>query len=321
MKVSIIVPVYNTGEFLLKCIKSLISQTIDDFEIIIVDDGSTDGSSDLCDTLALEYPKRISTYHKPNGGLSSARNFGLERSNGEYIVFVDSDDYCGNDMLEKLLGYQKQYDGDLIISDYAGVRDGEVVYHRTKYPFDELHIEDNIQALELLFDNIGISACGVLFRKDILRNNRFTVGIIDEDFEQKIRYLLSANKILYIPDVFYFYVNRCGSITKSSFNLKKCDYVDNALNGYFQVKAELSHKRLLEKAKSFYILRTFHWLNIIINDKNREMYHEQEIRYRSILLKNILFIIFKLNASIRYRVVIALLTLIPMFHKFFREKI
>ncbi len=114
MHVSIIVPVYNTEKYLKKCFKSITEQTYSNLEIIIVDDGSTDDSGRLCDEYA-QFDDRVMVIHKENGGLSSARNEGLRNSTGEYLTFVDSDDYISKDFVEKSLDLCKKYGADISV--------------------------------------------------------------------------------------------------------------------------------------------------------------------------------------------------------------
>ena len=118
--VSIIVPVYNTERFLNRCIDSVLAQTYSDWELLLVDDGSTDSSGSICDEYATQ-DSRIRVFHKENGGVSSARNLGLDYARGEWITFVDSDDYIAPDMIEKLYETQKRNNADITVCGYRWV--------------------------------------------------------------------------------------------------------------------------------------------------------------------------------------------------------
>ena len=118
MKISVIVPVYNTAQFLPRCIESILSQSFTDFELLLIDDGSTDGSGKICDAYA-EKDNRIRVFHKENGGVSSARNLGLDNARGEWVTFVDSDDYVSPVILEKCLESVNGY--DMVVFNYQNV--------------------------------------------------------------------------------------------------------------------------------------------------------------------------------------------------------
>ena len=120
-KVSIIVPVYNVEKYLAKCLDSLVNQTLEDVEIIVVDDGSRDNSKQIIDEFQTKYPDKIKSFVKENGGLSDARNFGLDRANGEYIGFVDSDDYVTAEMFEEMYSLAQKYDAEMVICNLQKV--------------------------------------------------------------------------------------------------------------------------------------------------------------------------------------------------------
>ena len=124
--ISVIVPIYKSEKYLEKCIESIIGQTYKNIEIILVDDGSEDRCGEICDAYSLK-DNRIKVIHKKNGGISDARNAGLDIATGEYIGFVDSDDYIANDMLETLLGLSKQYMADISCVSYYELIDNSVI--------------------------------------------------------------------------------------------------------------------------------------------------------------------------------------------------
>ena len=117
IKVSVIVPVYNVEKFIGKCLDSLVNQTLKDIEIIVVNDGTKDNSQEIIDKYVKKYPDKVKSFIKENGGLSSARNFGIEKAKGEYISFVDSDDWLNDDALEKMYNKAKKDKSDIVICD------------------------------------------------------------------------------------------------------------------------------------------------------------------------------------------------------------
>ena len=116
--VSVAIPVYNMEQYLPRCMETMLAQTCRDFEILLIDDGSTDGSGEMCDAYAAKHPDFIRVVHKANGGLSSARNAGIDAAKGAYIIFPDPDDWVEPDYVEKLLEYRELYDADLVCTGY-----------------------------------------------------------------------------------------------------------------------------------------------------------------------------------------------------------
>ena len=117
VKVSVIVPVYNVEKYITKCLNSLVKQTLKDIEIIVVNDGSPDNSQAIIDKFVKKYPKKVKSYIKKNGGLSDARNYGIEKATGEYIAFVDSDDYVEHNMYKEMYEKAKEHDFDIVVCD------------------------------------------------------------------------------------------------------------------------------------------------------------------------------------------------------------
>ena len=148
MKVSIIVPVYNVEEYLKKCLDSLIYQTYKDIELIIVNDGTKDSSQKIIDKYKKKYPSIIKSYIKENGGLASARNYGIDKSNGDYVMFVDSDDYVDTFMVEKLVDVVKQKNSDIVVCNFYRVENDTFKEISSLYKVEyintaELFIENN----------------------------------------------------------------------------------------------------------------------------------------------------------------------------------
>lgn len=125
-KVSVIVPVYNVEKYLERCLNSLVNQTLQDIQIIVVNDGSPDNSQEIIDRFEKEYPDKLKGYIKENGGLSDARNYGMQFVEGEYVAFVDSDDYVDETMYEKLYNKAIEEDSELVVCGYYKVNDGNI---------------------------------------------------------------------------------------------------------------------------------------------------------------------------------------------------
>ena len=215
---SVIVPVYNVEDYLNTCVESVLEQKEESVEIVLVDDGSSDGSGSICDELAKK-AANISVIHKKNGGLSSARNAGLQRARGTYILFLDSDDYLETDACRVLMDRVRDY-GELDAVVFNGTEDcGE-----RKAPMRK---QDNcigtvVCGRDYLVKcyqnrNLSVEACLYMYRRAFLQENGlcFKEGILHEDVEFTPRALLSAERVLETPERLYHYVIREGSISTS----------------------------------------------------------------------------------------------------------
>ncbi len=207
---SIIVPVYNVSEYLRRCLDSLINQTFSDIEIIVVDDGSKDESPVICDEYA-QSDSRIKVIHKENGGLSDARNKGLEAATGNYVIFVDSDDYIDTDACDKFLPYiEKSY--DIIIGD-AYVEGGKC--NLTHVVTEDVMTGETYLLRALSAELASMAVWLNVYRREFLRDNglNFKFGILHEDEQFTPRCFLKANTVVYSGVFFYHYIIRPSSIT------------------------------------------------------------------------------------------------------------
>ncbi len=213
--VSVIIPVYNTKEYLYECVNSVCSQSQQGLEIILVDDGSTDGSGMLCDALAADNSSvthTVRSLHKPNGGLADARNYGIKHANGEYLLFLDSDDYyLSLDAISKMYTAAKESDSDVLCFHYTRRLD-----HAPERPFDE-YFSTNVAQLvqETIYTS---SACLKMIRASVLHQHgiHFITGQTSEDVLFSGKLLATPHvSIAFLNEVFYFYRVREGSLTKT----------------------------------------------------------------------------------------------------------
>ncbi len=216
---SIILPVYNVEGYLARCVKSVQTQSFADFEMILVDDGSTDSSAELCDRLAQEYGN-ITVLHKPNGGLASARNAGLSVAKGNYIWWVDSDDWIQPGALETLYQVTAAQASEVVKFNYYRVEQQTMAVHTNAKPGSYTGAQTE-QLRDLAFYSAGgyvLSACTHIYSRDFLQRNdlRFVserlVG--SEDYLFNMQVLLHLQSAQVIPDVFYNYEQRMGSLTQ-----------------------------------------------------------------------------------------------------------
>ena len=257
MKLSIIVPCYNVEKYLEKCIKSIISNNVkEEYEIILVNDGSTDNTEKIIDKLKKQY-KQIRSISQKNKGLSGARNTGIEKAKGEYITFVDSDDYLDSNVYNKVLDKFKEYNYDMVMFGVEMIYDNESLNKKVN-----LGVNGDLKSKEEVKDimtSIYPTAWNKVYRRDVLGNFRFKEKIKYEDVEFLYRILPSINSIGLVEDAFYNYIQRENSITYT-FNKSLYDFIDN-MNGLvtYYKKHNLydEYKDELEYSYVRYIYATF----------------------------------------------------------------
>jgi glycosyltransferase involved in cell wall biosynthesis len=244
-----------------------LNQTYKDLEIILVDDGSTDFSGSICD----EYAKkddRVRAIHKENGGLSSARNAGLDVAKGDYIGFIDSDDYINENMYERLLNELEAQKADLCICCFEYIYENPDQKRIDVVPFDETRVFSKDEILFKLIENNNssvqyVTAVNRLYRKEIFEGLRFEEGRVHEDEFIAHQVYDKCNRVIQITDKLYCYLQRYGSITNSGFSIKRLDAAYAFYNRYLYFK----HKKIkFGKKKS--ILQTYGILIAALNQLN-----------------------------------------------------
>ena len=231
-KISVIVPVYNIIEYLERCVRSICAQTYSDLDIVLVDDGSTDGSGELCDRLAKE-DERIRVFHKENGGSSSARNLGIQQALGEYLGFIDSDDYIEPDMYQILADGIVRYGVEMAqISRDEVDESGNKMPDVCIPPKEEWLITSSEMMNELLMHRGDASFCTRLTKKSLFDGLAFPEGKLNEDFYLLTHMLGRVTKFVIFPKQCYHVFYRIGSNSrkkdKNDFSRVFADNVDNA---------------------------------------------------------------------------------------------
>ncbi|MBR1457402.1 MAG: glycosyltransferase family 2 protein [Oscillospiraceae bacterium] len=226
MKLSVIVPVYNAEAYLRDCVGSLLAQTVDDYELILIDDGSTDRSWELLEAYAGENPDRVVVRHVENGGQGRARNIGIELARGEYLGFVDSDDWVLPEMYAKLLRKAETERADVVVCDIK-----KIYEDRSTEPLSAWRDDRPIAAAG--------SACDKLFRRSAVGDVRFSEGTWYEDFAFSAKVLMRAAKTVHIPEMLYMY--RCGQPSTMHNN--------NAIKNLDMLKVMEDLKRFVESGE------------------------------------------------------------------------
>jgi glycosyltransferase involved in cell wall biosynthesis len=305
-KISIIVPVYNVEAYLDECINSLVNQTYTNLEIILVDDGSPDRCPQMCDFWAHK-DSRVKVIHQKNGGLSSARNAGLEIAEGDYIGFVDSDDYIAPDMYQVMVraleGSTKKI---ACCSPYIVTEQGELIWEG-KYPSrKEMDVEQALDEVFLM--RAEVSVWSKLYNRAIFEDIRFPVGETNEDFPLLIPTIAKANGMVHVQRCLYYYRQRVGSITKQPLPSEKNFHL--VYKNLRKIEEQLCDYKL-EKIRNFAFFSAQHayWSGLIcekkyeyLSDKLKKDYGV----YRSIMWKYSVVYLTSRNSSFKDKILYAL---------------
>ncbi len=253
--VSIIVPVYNVEKYISGCITSILSQTYENLQVILVDDGTPDRSGKICDDFA-QKDQRVLVIHKENGGLSSARNTGLDAAEGKYIMFIDSDDYVVENAVEILVEACERYNTDFVQFDTIHTTNPEYSPHRASEDFSAEIITDLRKMYWKMYETLGpgVSACTKLHKREIFDSLRFKEGIIHEDDYFTLFALQKVNVGLYLDAKLYYYIVHENSILTSNFSKKKLDIL-YVLETRMQEFEKLGFQDLAKYAKEQYFLK------------------------------------------------------------------
>lgn len=315
-KISIIVPVYNVEEYLENCINSILNQTFKDFELILVNDGSTDKSLDICKHYK-NIDDRIYIIDKKNGGLSSARNVGLDIAKGEYIAFVDSDDYIHPQMYEILYNVIIKNDADMSLCDFKKVfslNENLIFYDKSNDEFMKIEYLTNIESLHRMNQNNGVVfvvAWNKLYKRELFNNLRYKEGIIHEDEYIVHRILYAAKKINYIHKELYFYMQRGGSIMNNRTDINRIDYWF-ALSDRIRFFDKIGLKKLQYRYEEKYLYEMFSMypkFSKYKNIKKKLLVRFDFLKLIKVLIKNknhstkekVMWVIFCLNPNIYIR--------------------
>lgn len=261
--VSIVVPVYNVEAYLEKCIDSIVNQTYKNFEIFLVDDGSTDASSSICDAYA-ERDGRISVIHKKNGGLSDARNAGIEVARGDFILFVDSDDYIEVDTVDYLLGLALKNCAEIVVASHKIVYGDEQIKQRKNDLYDSVQVLTPIHAFNdaLYGKKLSLHAWGKLYRRSLFNDVRFPKGRLYEDAGTTYKIIEKSQRVIVSSAKKYYYLQRRGSIINSGFYPRMMDslYFANEMFNFAKDKQPES----VEAARTYKFMCAVAMLDVIV---------------------------------------------------------
>lgn len=249
--ISIIVPVYKVEQYLGKCIQSIIDQTYNNLQIILVDDGSPDNCGKICDDYAKK-DSRIEVVHKTNGGLSDARNIGISKANGEYIGFVDSDDYIKESMYEDMYNLIEKSQSDVCICNFYNVIGNDKILRNPNngiYEYNRIEILKEI----LLDDKIQSYAWNKLYKKELFDDIKYPIGKKYEDIGTTFYILEKCNKVIVTGTPEYYYLNRADSIVNNVNEKTIIDYIELITERYDYIEKNLKD---LDKYNKYYLVKT-----------------------------------------------------------------
>ena len=250
--ISIIVPVYKVEKYLRRCVDSILAQSYQNIEILLIDDDSPDNCPQICDTYARDYQNITSIHLKNSGiGVSLARNTGLENAKGEFIAFVDSDDFIHRDLFSNLINLFEQYSNiNIAMASYLKTT-GDSQFVESSFTATDVKFLDDVGAMKLIIDDQNMTAVwSKLFRKSVFENLRFPVGKHNEDMFLMPFIFKKARNIAYISQPLYYYYQANESLCRSTFNYNMLDMLD-ALS-LWNKHVSLEYPSLINVAKSHY---------------------------------------------------------------------
>ena len=319
--ISVIVPVYNVEKYLNKCIDSIVNQSYDNLEIILVDDGSTDNSGTICDIYA-KNDSRIKVIHQECSGVAVSRNVGLDNSTGEYISFVDSDDYIDSKMIEKLYQALIKENADVSMCNFSNVNENaeRILELDIKSP-----IKTEVISRLDMYKKLACGNCwyyvilwNKLYKKEVFEDIRFPEGKIHED-EILAHYIVEkCNKISSVDDVLYYYVKRQGSIMSTGITIKRI----MAVEAFFDRAVFYIKKKHYELAEQVLVVG-INTLAEISQKTEKNIENRKKIKEQKKKFNKVYFRIIKEKISIRRKMLLMIYFMninIPIYISNFRTK-
>lgn len=288
---SVIIPVYNVESYLVRCVDSILGQTYPHLEVILVNDGSKDGSGSICDSYA-QKDSRVRVIHKENGGLSSARNAGMDIATGEYITFVDSDDWIETDAYEHFLGLMEQYQVKLVCGGNYDVdeKTGEKTLGVCPEKEELITAQEMVRRM-FLWQGCDSSVCDKIFHRELLETFRFPEGKVCEDVAVTYKIILSTDRAVLSERPFYNYLHRAGSITMAAISENTFHFSQHTAEIYAYICA--NYPEIVNEARYLRVRSLVHnMLSLDVAGGNvRKTYFRQYSDSRKQLAEHFFFIL------------------------------
>lgn len=283
-KVSIIVPHYKTELYIRKCVDSILSQTLKEFELILVDDGSPDRCGEICDDYS-QRDSRVKVIHKENGGYSSAINAGLDIAQGEYIGIVDGDDYIEKDMYETLYDLAKKYEADVVECNVHVVKDNDI---SPVSQIETIQVGDNLYALDRLIRWSWNSVLwNKIYRREVFSKLRLPYGKTYSDSWIIYKIYLCIKKYVYTGKCKYFYFRRDGSVmAQSKYSLKRLEGLECHEERFFYLKYHIKDESILEQVEYKYFQEILYHHYMLCINKQLDPSNELKEIVRKHILNN-----------------------------------
>jgi glycosyltransferase involved in cell wall biosynthesis len=310
--ISIIVPIYKVQDYLEKCIESILAQSFTNFELILIDDGSPDECGKICDSYGA-MDSRIKVVHKQNEGLSAARNSGLDIAKGEYVGFVDSDDWIDENMYGTLLNLLIENDCDIAQCEFIKAFDENEKVDNGKN--NTVQTFNNFESLRNLYNEKSISTVvswNKLYRRDLFEYIRFPVGKLHEDEFTTHKLLYKSRKLVYTNKIFYYYRQTPNSIMNSKFNKRRLDILD-AMQERLEFAQVTENEMFINETLKKYMFRLIYFYYICKKEIPREQEIIKDIKKRSNLIYSKYFI--KSKLKMRSKIKYGLFYLFPSAYK------
>lgn len=274
--VSIVVPVYNVQTYLAKCLDSILSQTFSDIEVIVINDGSKDNSQEIINQYAEHH--NIITINKDNEGLSETRNKGLLKAQGEYVLFIDSDDYIAPNMVERMYNQAIKTKADIVISKVTYEDEAGIQEPMFTCDFNEEEIIDNKEGIKRFWNGeINGHAWNKLIKRSLMINNNifFPKGKLYEDAPTLVQLLKEANGISFVNESLYYYLQREGSITKKPSYKSLVDHIEVLSEIERSIASDL-YEKTYQKEFQFFLLNSLYFNIYMLN----QLYYDDKQAYR-----------------------------------------
>lgn len=294
--VSIVVPIYNVEQYLNKCINSIVNQTYKKLEIILIDDGSLDSCPRICDEWKGK-DERIKVVHKKNGGLSDARNIGINISNGKYIFFVDSDDWIEKNTVEIMLETLEKNNADICCAGIFCEYPDKTIINNVE------HLNGDSELFyKKLYDNTKypVSAWNKLYKKELWNKLSFPVGKLCEDAFTTYQLIDKAHKIIQIETPLYHYNIRANSIMTTEFNKKRMDEEEAWRMNYKFIEKNYPHLKRI--AYDFYLQKVYTLIKYIPQSKRNDEFKSEYKFLKKILKENYIYIILKSGINLKFKI-------------------
>lgn len=312
-EISIIVPVYNIASFIGDCIESILNQSFHNFELILIDDGSTDGSLNICCEYK-ERDSRIVIFDGGHQGVGKARNLGMDRASGSYICFIDGDDLVHPEFLERLYNVGRQNEADIVIGEFQRINSDYKIDAKADLNTAPIKELSEKEVFILLSNNIiYMTVWGKLYKKTVLSNQRFKDFSLGEDIEFNTGIYSLSKKFFNVPLPLYLYRNRANSAVSSGFSLKKFDNVRVYMSVYEKIKKEKP------EFKHYVLLKLYKYILSFFYDSFPEYKKEAKALNYTVINKTIKDFIFERRISPHVKLFFIISLKIPIIYNLFRK--